>query len=136
MFEILIIFLIFDAGISIAYENFKQKVSYEKKLLKEMQKLSDFRETAKRDLEEFNAEISQFKSRYSDNLNMLHTFAKDNANKLSEICDSLQKNSGDSIKQIHTEYFDNFFKLKNHIDKQIDLYNKFLEQTEREGLNI
>ena len=136
MFEILIIFLIFDAAISIAYENFKGKVRYERRLIKESQKLSDFKDMTRQDLKELNAEISQFKSRYSDNLNMLHTSAKDNANKLSEICDSLQKNSGDSIKQIHTEYFDNFLKLKNHIDKQIDLYNKFLEQTEREGLNI
>lgn len=95
MLEILFVFAIFDAGISIAYENFKQKVSCEKKLLKEMQKLSDFRETAKRDLEELNAEISQFKSRYSENLDKLNIAA------------------------------DEAIKLKNHIDKQFDVHNKF-----------
>ena len=136
MLEILIILLIFDAGITIAYENFKRKVRYERKLLKENQKLSDFIDMTRKNLEELNAEILQFKNIYSENLNMLYTSAKDNAKKLSEICDSFKKNSGNSIKQIHTEYFDNFLKLKEHIDKQINVYNKFLKQTEREGFKI
>ena len=142
MLEILIILLIFDAVISIAYENFKKKVSCERKLLKENQKLSDFGETAKRDLEELNAEILQFESRYSDNSKKLYTYAKatkaniqkvkETASNLSEICDNFFKSGSVFMKQRYTKYFEEAFELKNHINKQLDLYNKFLEQTESE----